>query len=427
MYAEVNSARSIRTPLLYNEQKVEQKHATRLAARNFWQEKGDLTLREMQQRFSGLTVLNERSGKKIIHISVNFHPDDNLSDKAMVGIAKEFMNAIDFGEQPALVYRHNDAGHPHIHIVSTNIRPDGSRILNDLRSPHHLMQICSKIEKAHNLRAALAPHKELYLPDREYVPSLTYGKMPTRTGIEMVLTYVLDHYRFTSFESFNAVLGLYNVRADRGNPEGLMYQSRGLYYRMIDAEGKKLGAPIKASDFYLPVTLDKVEQKCRLNQSLVQEAARQSMRVHVDYYLIGCDDHLGKFRNEMRRHSLGVIIPAFTRRPTRGQDQADSPGLFYIDFKAMTIFRDTELGKDYTASAILQRCNLHKSIPDWVRQQHTDLKPGERTLLNEANLDHAPTRDLFLRLSSQHDKFVEAQQEQQRLAHRQTHGHRHSL
>jgi len=41
MYAEVNSARSLRTPLLYNEQKVEQKHATRLDARNFWQEKGD--------------------------------------------------------------------------------------------------------------------------------------------------------------------------------------------------------------------------------------------------------------------------------------------------------------------------------------------------------------------------------------------------
>ncbi|HEY4111567.1 relaxase/mobilization nuclease domain-containing protein [Puia sp.] len=29
---------------------------------------------------------------------------------------------------PYLVYRHNDANHPHIHIVSSLIRPDGNRV-----------------------------------------------------------------------------------------------------------------------------------------------------------------------------------------------------------------------------------------------------------------------------------------------------------
>ncbi len=38
------------------------------------------------------------------------------------------MSKIGFGDQPYLVYQHFDARHPHIHIVTTNIKSDGSRI-----------------------------------------------------------------------------------------------------------------------------------------------------------------------------------------------------------------------------------------------------------------------------------------------------------
>ena len=38
------------------------------------------------------------------------------------------MDKISFGEQPFLVYNHTDAGHPHIHIATINIKPDGNRI-----------------------------------------------------------------------------------------------------------------------------------------------------------------------------------------------------------------------------------------------------------------------------------------------------------
>jgi hypothetical protein len=128
MFAKVESAKSIRSPLEYNEQKVEVEQAIFLDAHNFWQEKDDLSLRDKQQRFDNLTELNERSEKKILHVSVNFHPDDKLTNKEMKHISTEFMSAIDFRDQPWLVYRHVDAGHPHMHIVSTNIRRDGSRI-----------------------------------------------------------------------------------------------------------------------------------------------------------------------------------------------------------------------------------------------------------------------------------------------------------
>ena len=46
----------------------------------------------------------------------------------MVDIASFYMEKIGFGQQPYLVYQHLDAGHPHIHIVGTNIQKDGKRI-----------------------------------------------------------------------------------------------------------------------------------------------------------------------------------------------------------------------------------------------------------------------------------------------------------
>jgi len=419
MYAEVNGARSIRSPLEYNEQKVEAKQAIFLDANNFWQEKGDLTMHDKQLRFNDLTCLNERSAVKILHASVNFHPYDQLTDKDMKTIAKEFLKAIDFGDQPSLVYRHIDAGHPHMHIVSTNIRPDGSRISNDLRSPHSLISICSKIEKAHRLTPALAPHREIFFPEgRKEVHSLTYGAIPTRTGIQRVLDYVLENYRFTSFESFNAVLSLYNVRADRGSVDGIMYQNKGLYYRMIDKEGKKLGAPIKASDFHMPVTLKEVEERSLLNRKSITEDLRESMRTQIDYHLINVQN-LGKFRDTMAKARLGVIIPAFKQRPTRSGTPTDRPGMFFVDFRnKMTVFRDIELGKQYTAESIIERCGLGKAIRELVSQKQLELKLGEQALLNNPDPTNPLTRDLFLRLSVQHDNIVGKQQEQQRQTQR---------
>ena len=417
MFAEIESAISIRSPLLYNERKVEAKQAIFLDAHNFWQEKDDLSLREKRERFNNLTVLNERSEKKIAHFSINFHPDDKLDDKQMTRIAAEFMKAIDFGDQPWLLYRHIDAGHPHMHIVSTNIRRDGSRILNDDRAPHNLIRICAEIERKHRLVPALAPPM-LYSPYEKDIPSLTYGKLPTRTGIEMVLGYVMEHCTFTSFESFNAILSWYNVRADRGNPDGRMYQSRGLYYRMIDQEGKKLGAPIKASDFHMGVTFSAIEEKCKLHLSQTRESAREDMRIHIDFNLFH-QTSLVKFETGLYQHNrVALIIPAFTRRPTRGATPTDSPGLFYLDRNTMTVFRDTELGPDYTAAAILRSMGLDRSIPEMARQQQLELKPGEKTLLDNPDPNHGPTRDLLFRLSAQHHEWMEQQAEQERQTHR---------
>ncbi|MEI9911585.1 MAG: relaxase/mobilization nuclease domain-containing protein [Bacteroidota bacterium] len=98
-----------------------------------------------KRTFEKFTSLNERTTTNTLHVSLNFDSPEILDNEKLVVIAKTYMERIGFGEQPYLVYRHHDAGHPHIHIVSTNIRRDGSRI-----SMHNMGQNESEESKKGN-------------------------------------------------------------------------------------------------------------------------------------------------------------------------------------------------------------------------------------------------------------------------------------
>jgi hypothetical protein len=37
---------------------------------------------------------------------MNYHPAEQMEDRKMRQLAREFLQKLDFGEQPALVYRH---------------------------------------------------------------------------------------------------------------------------------------------------------------------------------------------------------------------------------------------------------------------------------------------------------------------------------
>ena len=69
MLAIVKSAANMRGPLLYNEQKVEQKQALFLEAHNFLPGKEELTMQKELETFQRLTQLNERSKQHAVHIS----------------------------------------------------------------------------------------------------------------------------------------------------------------------------------------------------------------------------------------------------------------------------------------------------------------------------------------------------------------------
>ena len=174
------------------------------------------------------------------------------------------MEKIGFGKQPYLVYQHHDSGHPHIHLVSIKVRPDGSWIDMNNIGRNQPEQARKAIEKEFGLVSAEAQKKqEQYQQKLVSVAKALYGKSQTKMAIQNVLDAVLNQYRYTSLPELNAVLKQYNVIAERGSQDSRVYQHNGLLYRILDVVGNPIGVPIKASLFYNNSTLKSLQENLK--------------------------------------------------------------------------------------------------------------------------------------------------------------------
>src|SRR5438045_2612379 len=169
-------------------------------------------------------------------------------------LAGTYMDKIGFGNQPYLLYQHNDAGHPHLHIVTTNIKPDGKRIELHNLGKNQSEKARKEIELSFGLVKADNKKQQYQIKPVDAL-KIQYGKSETKRSITNVLNAVLNTYKYSSLPELNAVLKLYNVAADRGAEDSQTFQKNGLLYRILDDKGNKVGVPIKASLIYNKPTL----------------------------------------------------------------------------------------------------------------------------------------------------------------------------
>ena len=73
--------------------------------------------------------------KPVVHISLNPHPDDMLTDTELQDIAREYLEKMGFGNQPYMVYKHEDIDRHHLHIVTGA----GGRGRQEHRHPKQLL------------------------------------------------------------------------------------------------------------------------------------------------------------------------------------------------------------------------------------------------------------------------------------------------
>src|SRR5690606_1260502 len=125
MVTKIVSGKSIRGLLNYNESKVATGQAKLIMASRFGADLDRLDSNAKLRRFEHLTSLNSRVKTNALHIMLNFDREDKVDVAAFQQIAGIYMDKIGFGEQPYLVYQHQDVSHPHLHIVTTNIKTDG--------------------------------------------------------------------------------------------------------------------------------------------------------------------------------------------------------------------------------------------------------------------------------------------------------------
>ena len=336
-------------------------------AHHFLKEANQLNFYEKLHRFQCLIDLNKRATTNTIHISLNFGLEENIGRAKLAEIASVYMEKIGFGEQPYLVYRHLDAGHPHIHIVSTNIQKDGKRISLHNIGRNQSNTARKEIEKAYNLQKA---EKQGETQNQEITPvnaqKLAYGRSATKRGITNVLDAVLTRYKYASLPELNAILKLYNVTADRGKEQGIIYQKKGLLYRVLDEHGNKIGVPIKASSIYNKPTLEFLE-KIFVENEIRKQEFKKNIKTSIDWIMIKPPKGLQDFKKALEKEKISLIVSQ--------NESGLIYGLTYIDHNTKCVFNGSDIGKDYSAKTILEKCGISQNIPS--PNQPIELKISE--------------------------------------------------
>ncbi len=376
MVTVIHHSKSLKNVLNYNEQKAAQGKATCLKAVNYPKSVGLLNFSQKLNRLTNQAALNERTKVNAVHISLNFDFGENVPQPIMEKIAVDYMEKIGFGEQPYLVYRHHDAGHDHLHIVTTNIQTDGKRI-----SLHNLGRIQSEkarkeIEIHYGLIKAESKKAEQKIQPKVIdTKKLQYGKSDTRRSIANVIETVVYKYRFTSLPELNAVLQLYSVVADRGAEDSRIYQRGGLVYRILDDQQNKIGVPIKASILPKNPGLKFMEEKFVENEQLRLPFKRR-LKTKIDWVLTSQNQNLSmnKVTEELAKESIDLI--------KRINKEGVLYGITYIDHKNKVVFNGSDLGKAYSAKGLQERCLIQIINENPKTQLATENKPSA---------NHSPT------------------------------------
>lgn len=342
MVARIRSGKSITRAFFYNENKVKQGSATLLTAVNYPLLHNEMSetqrLNMLLRRCEGASTIRSNA----IHISLNFAKGELLEQDVLKAIAQEYMDAIGFGNQPYLLYEHNDAGHPHIHIVTVKIDENGHPIDTNFIGKLKSEPARKAIEKKYGL--VIAEEKKELKQDDEQAQKLLYGGVPTKRQIENILKHVLPKYKYTSLHELNAVLSLYNIRASRGSESSRVYRNGGLVYQPISPDGEPIGVGIKASLFATDAKLKDIETRFFRND-LDRQKQRKSVVGKLDLVLksntISNKNH---FADLLKKNGIQVVF--------RENKDGRIYWMTYVDMLTKTVWNGSTLGKVYSANAV---------------------------------------------------------------------------
>ena len=337
MIAKISATENLGGALGYNFKKVEKGEANILLAAELYQSKeGRYTMEDVLADMEALIPKNCRTKKTVFHCSLNPHPDEKLSDEQLTQIAKEYMEALGYGNQPYIVFKHNDIAREHIHIVSLRIDGEGKKI-NDKFEKRRSKQITDALERKYSL----IPSSKVTDREMKEVSKIDTTKGNIKEQVAETLLSVLKHYEFCSLGELNAILSVYNLAVEEVKTEFRGKKYEGLVYIPTDDKGDKVSSPIHASDIGRGVGYTAVQNRMQKSKqaikpliSIIRYRVLQTMRTSP------------KTEEELRQRLEEQGLRAVIRKNESGRIY----GITFIDDKAGIALNGSRLGKGYAAN-----------------------------------------------------------------------------
>ncbi|WP_277069916.1 conjugal transfer protein MobB [Prevotella corporis] len=337
MIAKISSTENLGGALGYNFKKVQHNEAAVLCVNEL--RKGfdgtfqmDKVLADMQKAIPEQC----RTKKTVFHCSLNPHPDEKLSDERLTQIAKEYMEALGYGHQPYIVFKHNDIAREHIHIVSLRVDSQGRKI-NDRYEGRRSKKITNALEKKYNL----IPSSKVSERTTTETPKVNVVQGNIKEQVANTVRSAMKHYTFCSLGELNAVLRKYNLAVEEVKTEYGGKRYDGLVYVPTDDKGNKVSTPIHASDIGRGVGYAAVQNKMQKSKQMVKSLIPTVRRKVLE--VMRTSPHTEeRLRQRLEEQGLRVVI--------RKNDNGRIYGITFIDDKEGIALNGSRLGKGYAAN-----------------------------------------------------------------------------
>lgn len=244
-----------------------------------------------------------------------------------------------FGDQPYIVYRHNDIGREHLHIVSVRVDETG-RAISDSYEHERSMKVCRELEQQFDLTPATQKEWKEGLP----LSPVDYDSGNLKGQLAGVIRPIAREWRFQSLGEYRAVLSLYGITVDEVKGEYGGREYHGLSYSATDKDGNKVGKPFKSSVFGKEAGITALEKRMLSSAAWVKShkdiATDTAARIASAMQTAGRDRAL--FERELMRQGIGVVF--------RTNDAGRIYGATFIDHADKTVFNGSRLGKEFSAN-----------------------------------------------------------------------------
>ena len=321
MVANIRSRPSPSGALYYNKEKVDKDEAEVL----LWQKMlepfdkhGRMDIDACMDSFRPYLEANRRTTNTVFHVLLNPSPEDKLTGEQLRETAKEYMERMGYGDQPYIVFKHNDISREHLHLVSLRVDENGHKLPHDFEA-RRSMEILRDLERKYNLHPSVKGEEQA---DKVGLHKVNYREGNVKQQISSIVRSCLRNYKCSSYGEFRTLLELFNVSVEErtGTIDGRNYA--GIIYGAMTDDGYGTGTPFKSSKIGKDVGYKALQTYYAKSKERLKEP--------------GALDHL--------RHTVkDAMSPHNTRDEFRQQLKADG-----ID----TVFRINPVGRIYGVTFI---------------------------------------------------------------------------
>ena len=345
MVAKITIGSSLFGAIKYNADKVNEGKGLLLDTNKIFNDgTGKVDIVQVLHDFERHMPNQMRTEKPVIHISLNPHPDDRLTDKELTEMAHEYMQRMGYGDQPYIIVKHEDIDRHHLHIVSVRVDEQGKRINCDFTKRRSL-NILRDFEQRYNL------HRGRKLDSRQQNPlhSVNPDTGDIKKQVGNTVKAVFSTYQFQTIGELRALLSLYNLTVEevRGNIKGEDYN--GLVYSVIDVNGEKVGNPFKSSLFGKSVGYESLQKKAAFSKKNIKEKnLTEPTKKSLEYALKRTYDK-DEFVKILKEKGIDCVF--------RYTDEGRLYGATFINHRTHCVLNGSRMGKAFSANALEQHFN----------------------------------------------------------------------